>query len=533
MPLETQVSESLIELTIAEGLLILAALIAGVLVGLYAVSFATGRSLKRARKEAAQFEQAAIAQVTVRVRELELQAERGIAERRKAVDSEVSKALGGIHESQQSIAKSQATLDTRFERLTKQEQRLEARDTVVQQALAEAEQTRTRLQAEQAGVRARLEQIARMDEAQARATLLAEVRANSEHEAAELSQRIIESAEASARERGREFTLMAIQRYASDNVAESTVRTVKIPNDEVKGRIIGREGRNIRAIEKATGADILIDDTPGVIAVSCFDRVRQAIAAEVLQRLVADGRVHPSRIEEVVQQVKQDIQETIIEKGNEAALEANVRGLHPKLIEAMGRLHYRTSYGQNILRHSVEVAYLSQVIADQLGLDGAIARRCGFLHDIGKALDHEVEGPHPAIGMEFARRHGEKSEPVLNAIAGHHSDIPATTPYTPIVMAADAVSGARPGARRESMDLYVKRLQQLEAIAKEQPAVQEAYAIQAGREVRVILDATNTDDAMAFTLARDIAKRVEAEMTFPGEIKVTVLREVRAEATAR
>ncbi|HWB18821.1 MAG TPA: ribonuclease Y, partial [Phycisphaerales bacterium] len=330
------------------------------------------------------------------------------------------------------------------------------------------------------------------------------------------------------------ITLMAIQRFASEHVSDTTVRTVKIPSDDMKGRIIGREGRNIRALERATGVDILVDDTPGVIAVSCFDPIRRAIAGEALQQLVADGRVHPSRVEEVVESVRKDMQERIVRFGNEAVVEANIRGLHPKIMEAMGKLHFRTSYGQNVLRHSIEVAYLSQLIADQLGLDGAVARRCGFLHDIGKAMDHEMEGGHPAIGMEFVRKYGERSQAVLNAIGGHHGDIEATTPYTPIVMAADAVSGARPGARRESMEMYIKRLEQLEQIAKDQGSiVTEAYAIQAGREVRVVVDAKRASDADAFAMASDIAKRVEAEMTFPGEIKVTVLREVRAEATAR
>jgi len=276
-----------------------------------------------------------------------------------------------------------------------------------------------------------------------------------------------------------------------------------------------------------------VDDTPGVISVSCFDPIRRTIAAESLQRLVADGRVHPSRVEDLVLQTKRDVDERIKKAGSDAIVEANIRGLHGKIVEAMGKLHFRTSYGQNVLRHSVEVAFLSQIIADQLGLDGQVARRCGFLHDIGKAMDHEIEGGHPAIGMEFAKKFGEKSEAVLNAIGGHHNDIPSTTPYTPIVMAADAISGARPGARRESMELYVKRLEQLEAIATAFEPVDEAFAVQAGREVRVIVDARKADDDTTFAIAKDIAKRVEEEMTFPGEIKVTVLREIRAEASAR
>jgi ribonuclease Y len=389
------------------------------------------------------------------------------------------------------------------------------------------------LETERAAIREQIEKVAGMTMDEARELYMAEVRRHADHDAAVLAQKIVEEAERDARDKARQITLLAIQRYAAENATETTVRTVKIPSDDVKGRIIGREGRNIRTIERATGADILVDDTPGVISVSCFDKVRQAIAAETLQRLVADGRIHPTRIEELVAQVTRDINERIQKDGQAAVLETNLRGMHPKVIEAMGKLAFRTSYGQNVLRHSVEVAFLCQMIADELGLDGTIARRAGFLHDIGKAMDHEMEGGHPAIGVEFLRKHGEKSEAVLNAVGGHHADIPATTPYTPIVMAADAISSARPGARRESMELYVKRLQQLEALAREHDFVDEAYAIQAGREVRVVVDAKKADDAYAFRIAQEIAKRVEEEMTFPGEIKVTVLREVRAEATAR
>ncbi|MEO1512317.1 MAG: HDIG domain-containing metalloprotein, partial [Planctomycetota bacterium] len=285
--------------------------------------------------------------------------------------------------------------------------------------------------------------------------------------------------------------------------------------------------------EKATGADIIVDDTPGVIVVSCFDKVRQAVAVEALEKLIADGRMHPSRIEEIVEKTQKEIDKKVQKAGKDTALEVNLGGLNGKIVEAMGKLHYRTSFGQNVLRHSVEVAYLSQIIADQLGLDGKLARRCGFLHDIGKAMDHEMEGGHPKIGMDFARQHGEKSEAVLNAIGGHHGDIPSTTFYTPIVMAADAVSSARPGARRESMERYVQRLNDLQDLALSQPGVIEAHAIQAGREVRVMIDADRVNDDEAYLIAHEIAKRVSDEMTFPGEIKVTVLRETRAIEIAR
>jgi ribonuclease Y len=514
-------------------ILIIVAHLVGVAVGLFAMSVMFSRSLRRARSESELILQTARAEGEAKAKEIELEAEKRISERRAQIDKEVAETLVEIKASQARATKREETLDRKLESINQRESKLDQRETRAREleesaetALRDAESTRQQM-------KTKLGEVAGMTRDQAREAYMAEVRIEAEHEANALTQKIVDEAEQAARDRAREITLMAIQRYAAENVGDSTVRSIKIPSDDMKGRIIGREGRNIRAIEKATGVDILVDDTPGVISVSCFDRVRQAIAAEALQKLVADGRVHPSRVEEVVEQTKRDIHERIIKYGNEAVVEANIRGLHPKIIEAMGKLHFRTSYGQNVLRHSIEVAFLAQMIADQLGLNGQIARRAGFLHDIGKAMDHEMEGGHPAIGMEFARKFGEKSEPVLNAIGGHHADIPATTPYTPIVMAADAISGARPGARRESMEMYIKRLEQLESIAKQHPAIQEAYAIQAGREVRVIVDAGRADDVQTFAIAKSIAERVEQEMTFPGEIKVTVLREVRAEAVAR
>jgi ribonucrease Y len=491
------------------------------------------RALADARAESERILKEGRSQAEALARTAELEAERKAAERRDAFDKEVAATLAELKQSQARAAKREDTLDRKLEQLGEREQSLDARDEAIKARASELDSREAHLARDRGELTRRLSEVSGLSREEAVEAFMAEIRVEAEHEASALTQQIVEEAEHKALERSREITLMAIQRFAAEHVADSTVRSIKIPSDDMKGRIIGREGRNIRAIEKATGVDILVDDTPGVISVSCFDRVRQAIAAESLQKLVADGRVHPSRIEEIVEQTKRDIAERIVKHGNEAVLEANIRGLNPKVVEAMGKLHFRTSYGQNVLRHSIEVAYLSQMIADQLGLDGQVARRCGFLHDIGKAMDHEMEGGHPAIGMEFARKFGEKSEAVLNAIGGHHGDIAATTPYTPIVMAADAISGARPGARRESMELYIKRLEQLEGIAKEQPFVDEAHAIQAGREVRVIVDAKRADDVQTFAIAAAIAKRVEEEMTFPGEIKVTVLREVRAEATAR
>ena len=514
-------------------ILIAVMLIVGITLGWLLNRLATGSTLKRAKTDAERITHAAEIEGEAIKQKSELEAEKKARERRDALDKEITEALADLKRDQKRLAKREDTLDKKFEeiaarekeldtihaRLKGREEDLEKKDQLLQESLQEA--------------RDDLEKIAHMSTNEAREVVLDEVRIEAEHDANVMTQQIIDEAEVKAREQSREITIMAIQRYAAEHVTDFTVRSVRIPSDDMKGRIIGREGRNIRTLERATGADILVDDTPGVIAVSCFDPIRRTIAAESLQKLVADGRVHPSRIEEIVEGVRKDMGERIIKHGNDAALEANIRGLHPKIIEAMGKMHFRTSFGQNVLRHSMEVAYLSQIIADQLDLDGDIARRCGFLHDIGKAMDHEMEGGHPAIGMEFCRKYREKSEIVLNAIGGHHNDIPSISPYTPIVMAADAISGARPGARRESMEMYVKRLEELEEIAKTYEQVTEAHAIQAGREIRVIVDAKRADDADAFMIARKIAKQVEEQMTFPGEIKVTVLREVRAEATAR
>jgi len=509
-----------------------AAVVAGA-VGAVVYGMLSATTLRSARRDAESIRKAAEAEGENARARIELEAEKRAQQRRDEFEAEMARERAELRDEQARVSKRQDTLDKKLEMISERENRLDNRDAELRKDEQEIRRIREEIEQARQQVRARLEEISGVTEQQAKEILMEEVRHEYEHEATRLSQSIIEEAETEAKARSREITLMAIQRFAAEHVADSTVRTVKVPSDEMKGRVIGREGRNIRALERATGADILVDDTPGVIAVSCFDPVRRAIASESLQKLVADGRVHPARIEEIVGKVQSEMQERIVKYGNDAVMEADIRGLHPKIVEAMGRMHFRTSYGQNVLRHSIEVAYLSQIIADQLGLNGRIARRCGFLHDIGKAMDHEMEGGHPAIGMEFCRKYGEKSEPVLNAIGGHHGDIPATTPYTPIVMAADAISGARPGARRESMEMYVKRLEQLEGIAREYPQVTEAHAIQAGREVRVIVDAKKATDDDAFVIAREVAKKVEEEMTFPGEIKVTVLREVRAESTAR
>ncbi len=443
-------------------------------------------------------------------------------------EKETAETRNELKSTERRIAKREDGLDRKMDVLASKERKLET----TEQQLAEHEKALAAKSTELDGVlsqqRGELLRISRLTPEQAKAMCLKRVEQEVEHDASELVDRIISHAEENAREKARYITITAIQRYAAEHTCETTVATVDVASDDMKGRIIGREGRNIRAFEKATGATVIVDDTPGIVSVSCFDPVRKEIARLSLDRLIRDGRIHPTRIEELVAEVTKEVEQRVVEAGKAAVAEAEVNGLHRKIIETLGRLQFRTSYGQNVLRHSVEVSFLCGMMADELGLDGPLARRCALLHDIGKALDHEHEGSHTKTGFEFARRFNEPAA-VLNAIQAHHGDVAATHPYTPLVAAADAISAARPGGRRESLERYIKRLQDLEKIATSFPGVELAYAIEAGREVRVIVDAEKIDDSSALRVARDIAKKIEAEMvTFPGEIKVTVLREVRA-----
>ncbi len=465
-------------------------------------------------------------------REMALNFKDELSSRREAAQKEMDKKRDELRNQDRELTKREDNLDRKLDVLSTKEKTLDQADTRIKQREKSVTENETKLAAALDEQRQKLLELTGLSQQEAQSRLFRQLEDDCKLECGQIIQREMSKAEEESRDNAQKITLQAIQRFAAEHTSATTVSTVAIPSDDMKGRVIGREGRNIRAFEKATGVDVIVDDTPGVVVVSCFDPVRRAIAAESLQRLIDDGRIHPTRIEELVEQVGKEMEERLVKFGKDACIEANIPGIHGKVSATMGRLYYRTSYGQNILRHSIEVAYLCQVIADELGLDGALARRCGFLHDIGKALDHEAEGGHPAIGMEFAKKYGEGPE-VLNAIGGHHGDIPSTSVYTPIVMAADAISGARPGARRETLERYVKRLEELEGIATSFEGVREAYAIQAGREVRVIVDSEKIDDAVSYKLARDIANRVEAEMTYPGEVRVTVLRETRAVEYAR
>ena len=511
---------------------LIVAAVAGGVVSFLLVGKIGGRTIAAARTEAESLVADARRDAETLKKQMELDYRDELSTRRETFEKEISAARDEVKEAERRLTKREDNLDRKLDVLSTKEKSLDQLDAQLKERHAVIERKEGELDDVLQQQRDQLLKISGLGEEDAKRILLERIETEVRHEAGKIVQRETAKAEEEAKEKSMKITLQAIQRFAAEHTSASTVSAIDIPSDDMKGRVIGREGRNIRAFEKATGVDVIVDDTPGVVVVSCFDPVRRAVAAEALQRLIEDGRIHPSRIEEVVEQVNKEMDERITKFGKDACIEANVQGLHGKLSDMMGRLYYRTSYGQNILRHSIEVAYLCQTIADELGLDGTIARRCGFLHDIGKAMDHEVEGGHPQIGMDFAKKFGEK-EAVLNAIGGHHGDIESTTPYTPIVMAADAISGARPGARRETLERYVKRLEQLESIATSFEGVREAYAIQAGREVRVIVDAKRIDDAICAKVARDIANRVEQEMTYPGEVRVTVLREVRTVEYAR
>lgn len=519
---------SAIKLALAGALGAVAALLAG-----YLLTRWLGRNrLDAARNESQRVLQEARSEAEVVRKKAEVEAKAEYLKAKEELRREGDAMRAEFKETEKRLAKREDNLEAKLDTLVTKEKNLEQEGKKLAGRTEDITRREQEAEALLARRREQLLKVSNISADEARRLVLEDVKHEVEQDAAELIEKALNTAKEEAVQRSREITLTAIQRYAGEHTCESTVSTVDIPSDEMKGRVIGREGRNIRAFEKATGVDVIVDDTPGVVVVSAFDPVRREIARRSLERLISDGRIHPGRIEELVEQVQKEVEEEVHEAGKKASIEASIGGLHRKQLELLGRLKFRTSYGQNVLRHSLEVAFLCQAIADELGLDGRLARRCGLLHDIGKAIDHEVEGSHQKIGADFCRRFNERPE-VLNAIEGHHGDIPATSPYTPIVMAADAISASRPGGRRESLERYIQRLQQLEEIAKTQRGVKEAFAIQAGREIRVIVDAKRVDDSYAALIARDIAKQVEEQMTYPGEIKVTVLREVRAVATAK
>lgn len=424
------------------------------------------------------------------------------------------------HQKEEALDKKESILLEKLDRIDVQQKQLIAQQNELNKRDEDLKKSEERIQQE-------LERVAGMSREEAKQVIVDGMVADARRDAASIIRQIEADAKENGEQKAREIVATAIQRCASDTVSETTVTTVALPNDEMKGRLIGREGRNIRAIENATGVELIIDDTPEVVILSGFDPVRRQIARITIEKLIGDGRIHPARIEEMVEKVKRDMEITIKDAGEQASFDTGVFGLHPELIKLLGRLKYRTSYGQNVLAHSVEVSYIAGIMASELGLDVALAKRAALLHDIGKAVDQEVEGTHMQIGADLAKKYKESKE-VVNAIAAHHGDVEPMTVEAVIVAAADAVSGARPGARRESVENYVKRLEKLESIANEFPGVQKSYAVQAGREIRIIVKPEQVNDETLVLLANDVARKIESELEYPGQIKVNVIRETRS-----
>jgi ribonucrease Y len=467
------------------------------------------------------------------VKEAELKAKDEYFKKREEFTREAEQVKQEQREQERRLEKREDALEQQHQAQLKKERHLQHTEKKLHERREHLEQKITEHEGLVAEQSKKLHEITGLSRDQAEKMLLERLERELADEVASRIQKHDESLKATCEERARKVLAVAIQRYAADHTADTTVSTVDIPSDDMKGRIIGREGRNIRTFEKTTGVDVIVDDTPGVVIVSAFDNVRREVARLALAKLISDGRIHPTRIEEVVKETQEEMERNILEIGKQTCLEADVGPVHEKLMQLLGRLKFRTSYSQNVLNHSLEVAFLSGLMADEIGLNGRLARRCGLLHDIGKAADHEMEGGHPKIGAELAKRYGETSAEVLHAILGHHDDITVDHIYTVLVAAADAISAARPGARRETLEKYVKRLEELEALACGFPGIEQAFAIQAGRELRVIANAHQLNDSEALNTCRGIARAIEQQLNYPGEIKVTVVRETRSVEFAR
>ncbi len=438
---------------------------------------------------------------------------------RKDFDQEVRERRGEIQQQERRLLQKEENLENKLENLEKKERIISSKEQELEKQKEQLEQLHEQ------GIQ-ELQRISRLSVEQAKKQLLSEVEKQITNEKATLIRELDQRAKETAEKNAKEVISYAIQKCAADHSQETTVSIVSLPNDDMKGRIIGREGRNIKALETLTGIDLIIDDTPEAVVISGFDPLRREIAKMALEKLINDGRIHPAKIEEMVEKSREELEAIIKEEGERAALEAGVNGLHPDIIKLLGKLKYRTSYGQNVLNHSIEVSHLARIMAEELGLDPKIARRAGLLHDIGKALDHDMEGTHVEIGVEILKKYKE-NDLVINAVQAHHGDVEPKTTEAVLVQAADAISASRPGARRETLEAYIKRLEKLEEIADSFEGVEKSFAIQAGREVRIIVKPEKISDSQMTLLARDVAKKVENEMEYPGQIKVNIIRETR------
>ena len=477
------------------------------------------KEISSAEEEATRILNEAIKSSESKKREVLLEAKEEILKSRADYEKEVKERRADLQKQERRLQQKEENIDRKTDAIEKKEEALSQKHEALQREQDEIKLIK-RSQTEM------LERISGFTADQAKAYLIQQVESEVTHETAMKIKEIEARAKDEADQRAREIVATAIQRCAADHVAEITVSVVPLPNDEMKGRIIGREGRNIRTLETLTGADLIIDDTPEAITVSCFEPVRREVARLALEKLIADGRIHPTHIEEMVEKARREVDAVIRSEGERAVLETGVRGVHPELQKLLGRLHYRTSYGQNVLQHSIEVSHIAGMMAAELGADVAAAKRAGLLHDIGKAVDHEMEGTHIQLGVEFCRKYKEK-EDIIHAIQAHHGDVECKTLVACLVQAADAVSAARPGARRENLENYIKRLEKLEEITSDYPGVEKSYAIQAGREVRVMVKPEQVSEDEMVILARELAKRIENELEYPGQIKVHVLRETK------
>ncbi len=490
------------------------------------------RVTARARRQAAKILEEAERSSDSKLREADIVAKEKLLQARTEFEKASRKRRDELEALERRLTQKEDTLDKRLDQLEERVRQNQAREREIEERDRLSARRQEEIDALLAEERGKLEQIAGLTAQQAKEELTRVMENEARMDAAHAVKRIEDEAREQAQRHAQRIIGMAVQRSASDYVSETTVSVVVLPSDEMKGRIIGREGRNIRALEAATGIDLIVDDTPEAVILSGFDPFRREVARVALERLIADGRIHPARIEEVVEKVKAEFDELIVEEGESALLELNIPGVHPELVKLLGRLRFRTSYGQNVLQHSKEVAFLAGTMAGELKASVPVARRAGLFHDVGKAVDREVDGTHLEIGMDLLRRYGETEE-VIHAMACHHGDYDPETVEAILVTAADALSAARPGARREVLETYVKRLEKLEEIAAGFKGVQKTYAIQAGREVRIIVDSGRISDEEAIMLSKDVAKRIESELTYPGQIKVNVIRETRSIEYAR
>ncbi|NEZ46103.1 ribonuclease Y [Clostridium niameyense] len=491
-----------------------------IITSLYIIDKKAKEKLSKASQDARKLIEDAERNAESKKKESILEAKEEAHRLRNEVEKETRDRRNEVQRLERRVIQKEEALDKKIEALEKKDDSLNRK----QQSLEDLEKNVKELHEKE---RKELERISGLSSEEAKGILLEEVRKEIRHETAVMIKELETRAKEDADKKAREIITYAIQRCAADHVAETTVHVVNLPNDEMKGRIIGREGRNIRTLETLTGVDLIIDDTPEAVILSSFDPIRREIARIALEKLIVDGRIHPARIEEMVEKAKKEVENDIKEEGEQATFETGIHGLHIELIRLLGRLKYRTSYGQNVLKHSIEVSYLAGLMASELGIDPTLAKRVGLLHDIGKAVDHEMEGPHAIIGSEIAKKYRESSL-VVNAIGAHHGDMEPQSLEAVLVQAADAISAARPGARRETLEAYIKRLEKLEEIANSCEGVEKSYAIQAGREIRIMIKPEIIDDTGCIEMARSIVKEIESELEYPGQIKVNVIRETRA-----